>query len=663
MHLRLIAALGLAVGMLFALEVQGATSTCLPVDTTAHQAALTDDAPQVLLTEDARDIHSYAQPAVARVTHVHLDLQADFNARTLSGTAALQVRAAKGAREIVLDTRGLRIRAVCSAAGRALAWTRGAADPVHGSPLTVQLHRARTIVVHYATRPDAPALQWVEPLQTAGRVKPFLYSRGRSIQTRSWIPTQDSPGIRQTWSARITAPADLAVLMSAGTLRPAVASARTGRRTWSFQMAQPVPPHLIALAIGDLAFRPLGPRTGVYAEPAMLETAAAALTDLEEAVSAGVDLLGSYRFGRHDVLVMPPSFPSGSMESPRLSFIAPHHITQDRSGMWVIVHELAHGWAGALVSNATWADLWLNEGLTQYVENRILQRLYGPETAAARAYLQWRDLLRFMAPQGGLPGPDTRLHIDPAGRAPDAAMNPAARTKAAAFLRVVESAVGRERLDRYLRSYFDRFAFQPQTTTRFLADLRTHLLHNDAEIERRIGIHRWVHGPGLPDNAVAPQSGALSRVETLAAQFAQAPTDAALDAATAAAWTAPEWVRFLDSLPRQLPEAKLAQLEQALNLSPAALRQERMLDQPPRTTSETRAAWLHLAIANRYEPALPLLELHLMDTGNPASFTPLFSDLMAQGQWGHAFARFFHARSRHRYLPMTEEAVSRIVTP
>ncbi len=182
-----------------------------------------------------RDIHSFAVPAEARVTHVALDLRTDFAARQLSGRATLDIQRAAGAARIVLDTRDLDIRAVTDAAGKPLVHALGDAVPILGRPLTVTLPAAAAgsagadaagtgektrIIIDYATRPTAAALQWLSPEQTAGKKHPYLFSQGQAILTRTWIPTQDSPGIRQTYEARITVPAGLRAVMSAEQLTP-----------------------------------------------------------------------------------------------------------------------------------------------------------------------------------------------------------------------------------------------------------------------------------------------------------------------------------------------------------------------------------------------------------------------------------------------------------
>ena len=592
-----------------------------------------------------RDIHSFARPEEARVTHVRLDLRADFAGKTLEGTATLDLQAAPGADEIVLDTRDLEVQRVTDGSGQEIPWEFGAADSVLGRPLTVGLApETRQITIHYRTSPQAGALQWLTPEQTAGKRHPFLFSQGQAILTRTWIPTQDSPGIRQSYDARITVPAELTAVMSADMLTPQGEPAQGGR-AFRFRLETPVPPYLIALAVGDLAFRATGPRTGVWTEPSVLDRAAYELAELERFVDAAEALYGPYRWGRYDVLVLPPSFPFGGMENPRLTFATPTILAGDRSLVSLIAHELAHSWSGNLVTNATWADFWLNEGFTTYFENRIMEALYGPERAAMLANLGWQGLQSGIEAAGGATGPDTRLHIDLAGRDPDAGMTDIPYEKGATFLRTLEQAFGRERWDAYLRGYFDRHAFQPMTTERFLEDLRANLIRGDAELERRLMLQEWAYGTGLPSNAVRRESDAFARVEAQAPRFVAGTAAAQLETSR---WTTQEWQHFLGALPQGLTPAQLADLDRAFRLSEQG-------------NSEILFAWLQMAVRHRYEPALPALERFLTTQGRRKFVRPLFASLMEQGEWGQAHARRIYQRARPGYHPVTSGSVDEIV--
>jgi leukotriene-A4 hydrolase len=600
--------------------------------------------PAILATPEARDIHSFAQPLIARVTHIDLDLTADFAGQKMTGTAALDIAAAPGAKEVVLDSKGLVIHGVTDDKGQALPWTLGKADPNLGAPLTVQLNGAKRIVIRYDSAPGGAALQWLDPAQTAGKKKPYLFSQGEAILNRTWIPTQDSPGIRQTWTARIVAPEGLKAVMSAEMLTPD-GEPVPGGRAFRFRMDKPVASYLIALAIGDLTFTPLGQRTGVYTEPSVMKKTANELVDVEKMVEAAESLYGPYAWGRYDLLVLPPSFPFGGMENPRLTFATPTIIAGDRSLVSLVAHELAHSWSGNLVNNATWSDFWLNEGFTDYFENRIMEKLYGKPRADMLADLGWSDLQAAIKDAGGPTGADTKLHLDLTGRDPDDGMTDIAYQKGATFLRTIEQAVGRERWDAYLKDYFARHAFQSQTTAGFVADLREHLIKGDSKLEAAIGIDRWVYEAGLPDNAVHVKSAAFPAVDALAAAYAKG---GPAPLAKWKAWSTPERTRFIASLPRELSKERLATLDKAFGLSAQG-------------NSEIRFVWLELAVANRYDPAVPSLEAFLTEQGRRKFVAPLFKDLMAQGEWGQPIAKRLYAKTRPLYHAVTRQTVDTIV--
>jgi len=287
----------------------------------------------VLATADAVDIHSYARPLEARVTHVSLDLAVDFESRRLSGTAALDIVRRPDARGIVLDDRGLEIRSIVDGSGAPLQYSVGTPDPQLGAPLAIapdpQLGAplaialrpdTRRIVIRYSSATDAGALQWLTPQQTAGKRLPYLFSQGQAIENRSWIPTQDSPGVRQSWEARITVPAGLVAVMSAPSAGPGRSNERDpGHVTYSFQMPHSVAPYMIAIAVGDVRFQSLGRRSGVWTEPSTIAAAARELEDTEKMIAAAEALYGPYLWGRYDLLVLPPSFPFGGMENPTLT--------------------------------------------------------------------------------------------------------------------------------------------------------------------------------------------------------------------------------------------------------------------------------------------------------------------------------------------------------
>ena len=586
---------------------------------------------------------TYAQPEIARVTHVALDLALDFEAKDISGTATLDILAEPGADTIILDSDGLQIEAVTDQEGNALPFEIGTHDEEMGEPVSVAMGDARQITVTYSAAPEAEALQWLAPEQTAGGEHPYLFSQGQAILNRTWIPTQDSPGIRQTWDARITAPEPLTVVMS-GLRQGEPEDAGEGRRAFRFAMTNPVPPYLIAIAAGDIAFRELGPRTGVWSEPAMLDRAAEELADTEAMVAAAESLYGPYRWGRYDMIVLPPAFPYGGMENPVMTFLTPTFIAGDRSNTGLVAHELAHSWSGNLVTYASWRDGWLNEGVTSYFESRITEAVFG-EARAEQEYALSYAALADAVEEHGADNPNTAMHT-PDSISPFDTASEAIYDKGTVFLRTVERIVGREEFDAFMRGWFDRHAFQPATSAMFLAELREHLVDGDAELEEALMLDEWVYGTGLPENAAAPDPRAFAEVDAAVAAYADDRTLPA--AANWTGWTAAEQRRFLEELPEEQTGEELASLNRTLGLARSG-------------NNEVLFLWLEAALRNEYDPALPQAEQFLAEVGRNKFVAPLFQALWDTGDWGHPIATDIYGKTRNRYHAMTRGNVDAIV--
>lgn len=593
----------------------------------------------ILATPDAVDVHSHARPLEARVTHLALDLTVDFAAKRIGGLATLDIERKADAKEIILDDKGLEVEAVTDAAGQSLDYKVGAADPNIGAPLAIALRPdTKRIRIKYKSAPDAGALQWLTPEQTAGKKHPYLFSQGQAIENRTWIPTQDSPGVRQSWEATIRVPAPLTAVMSA---ERSAEPASGNMRVFKYRMAKPVAPYLIAIAVGDLAFQELGPRSGVWTEPSMLAAAAKELEDTEKMIDSAEALFGPYRWGRYDMLVLPPSFPFGGMENPNLTFLTPTFIAGDKSLVSLIAHELAHSWSGNLATNATWADFWLNEGMTTYATYRIVEAIYGPEVAAQQYALGVDSLNEEMK---ALPAADTRLQIDLKGRNPDDGLTEVAYEKGAALLRTIGAAVGRQRFDQWLKGWFERHAFQPVTSAIFLADIREHLIKGDQELERKLMLDQWVREPGLPANMVKPDADAFAEVDRAVGAFA---ASGSVPAQQWADWTTAERLRFVNRLPRKVDEQRLSALDRQLQLSQTG-------------NNEVLFAWLSLAVANRYQPAVPALERFLTTQGRRKFVRPLIEALAKDQQWGRPIASRVYSKARAGYHPITTRDLDKL---
>ena len=604
----------------------------------------------ILTSEEAFDDQTFAKPQEARVTHIDLDLTMDFDAQTIGGTATLDVLAADGASEIILDSNGLRVSAVTDEAGNALTFALGETVEGKGEPLNIQLPAERLerdadlaegdlaathrIIVEYVSAPEAEALQWLSPEQTAGGVHQFLFSQGQAINNRTWIPTQDSPGIRQTWEATISAPEPLNVVMS-GVLQGDPVQEDGDRRDFRFVMNNAVPPYLIAIAAGNIEFRELGPRSGVWAEPEVIEAAAQEVGDTEEMIDAGIALFGDYRWGRYDMIVLPPAFPYGGMENPVMTFLTPTFIAGDRSNNGLVAHELAHSWSGNLTTYSSWRDGWLNEGVTSYFENRIVEAVYGKDRAEQEYALSYAGLVGGINDVGA-DDPSTAMRT-PDAISPFATRGFAIYDKGTVFLRTVENIIGREEFDAWLTQWFDTHAFEPVTSEMFLADLREKLIGDDTDLEDRLMLNEWVYGTGLPENAWKPDAEAFAEVDGAVAAYAGAGT--LPDTDTWTGWTAAEQRRFLEELPQALSSEQLAALDTTLGLSQTA-------------NNEVLFLWLEAALRNEYDPAVPQAERFLATVGRNKFVSPLFTALNDTA-WGKPIAQRIYAETRGSYHAYT----------
>lgn len=566
-------------------------------------------------TSRINDIHSYADFNNAYTTHIFLDLVADFDTKTLTGMAAHTIENNK-ANEIIFDTKDLNItKVVTDDKGGEVDFTVGKEDEFKGSPLTVSITPNTTRVeIYYSTNPSSEAVQWLSPQQTADKTHPFLFTQGEAILTRSWIPNQDSPGNKITYSARIKVPDSLTAVMSANTTK-------ADNGVFEFEMKQPIPSYLIALAIGKLDYKSLGARSGVYAEPSMMKACFEEFEELEAMIDAAENLYGPYAWDQYDVIVLPPSFPFGGMENPRLTFATPTIIAGDKSLTSLIAHELAHSWSGNLATNATWDDFWLNEGFTVYFERRIAEALYGRDYSEMLALLGFQDLTHTLA---DLPAEDTRLKLDLEGRSPDDGMSDIAYEKGYFMLRMIEENVGRAKFDSFLKTYFEHFKFKNLTTERFLSYIQEEL-----PATQNMNLKEWIYKPGLPDNCPVIVSDKFSKVDQVreTKKYAQAPN-------VTKDWTTHEWLHFIRGIDTSW---KMEDYTKA----------DELFDFTNSTNSEIAAAWFEKSIRANYEPAYAALEAFLIKVGRRKFLTPLYRAMMETDK--ETMAKNIYRKARPNY--------------
>ena len=575
----------------------------------------------------AKDIQSFSNPQQIVVRHVELDLAVLFEQKSLKGSAVLGIEHVDSqARELILDTRELQIDETETSNDNTTfheaKFQLGDPQKYLGRPLTIQIPGdAKFVRVKYSTSPSASGLQWLTPEQTMGKNAPFLFTQSEAIHARSWIPLQDSPGVRITYTAHITTPKNLLAVMGAD--HDALA-APTG--DYRFHMNERIPSYLVALAVGDIGFQSTGARTGVYAEKPLLAKAAKEFEDTEKMLREAEQLYGPYRWGRYDILVLPPSFPYGGMENPRLTFATPTVIAGDKSLVSLVAHEMAHSWSGNLVTNATWSDFWLNEGFTVYLERRIIEQVYGREREEMEAALGRQELEQELA---GLAPADQILHISLTGRDPDDGMTNVPYEKGALLLRAIEGQYGREKFDAFLKGYFEHFSFQSITTAQFLDYIRRNL----PDIDSKIPMNQWIFEAGLPAGAPKPVSDLFAKVEQAAASVNPDTTH----------WSTQEWLHFL----RGLKSPKMGELDEAYHLTQSG-------------NDEILQQWLLMSVRNRYEAAYPKLEEFLVSVGRRKYLKPLYEELVKTPE-GKERARAIYEKARAGYHPIAQTTIDGIV--
>jgi leukotriene-A4 hydrolase len=586
-----------------------------------------------------KDAHSYANFNDVRIKHLKLDLRVDFSEKTLDGKVDISIENYTKAKQLILDSKDLTIHKVLLEDSIETSFSLGEKSEVFGQPLTVEVEPSTKVVsVYYTTSPDAEALQWLTPEQTLGKLHPFLFSQSQAILARSWVPCQDGPGVKFTYEASIKTDPNLIALMSAEN-----GTTKNENGVYTFKMDQPISSYLLALTVGDLAFASTGRNSGVYAEPAMLEKSVWELNSMQSMIDSAEQLYGPYAWERYDVVILPPSFPFGGMENPRLTFATPTIIAGDRSLVALIAHELAHSWSGNLVTNETWNDFWLNEGFTVYFEQRIMEKIFGKPYEEMLTKLGMGELeatLKNLINEGN--SEDTHLYLDLDGRNPDDGLTDVAYEKGRFFLQKLESVVGRERFDLFLKNYFEENKFKPMNTERFIANLNEHLL--TPEEEQAVNINAWVYGPGLPDNALIPYSEELDRVESSIAQFNNNQIKA--EEIDISGYTTHHWLYFLRGL-KNLDSIKMHELDQNFNFTQTG-------------NSEIACDWFKHCIDHQYEEAFPALNDFLIRVGRRKFLTPLYMRL-AKSPQNKAWAKEVYQTARNGYHSVSYNTIDEVL--
>ncbi|MEY2829058.1 MAG: hypothetical protein RIQ33_916 [Bacteroidota bacterium] len=591
-------------------------------------------------TSSSVDAHSAAQPQKAVVKHLSLNLNVDFEQNILSGFAQWQIEKATGATEIIFDTRDLAIEKVTlNNDSTPINFELKLADKIIGSALHIPISSTtNSVKIVYHTSPNAAALQWLKPEQTTGKQK-FLFTQSEAILARTWLPCQDGPAVRFTYDATIHCPKNLLAVMSVANNPQSI----NDSGEYHYTQPKPIPSYLMALAVGEIAFKKINERCGIYAELPMVEKVAWEFADMGKMVDAAESLYGSYAWGRYDVVVLPPSFPFGGMENPCLTFATPTVIAGDRSLVSLIAHELAHSWSGNLCTNATWNDFWLNEGFTMYFQMRIMEALYGRDYSEMEAQLSVQDLQNTLK-DFGIKNPDTKLKLDLKGRDPDDGMNDIAYNKGYLFLRLMEETAGRKSWDEFLKSWFSAHAFQSVTTEDFVQFLNENLISKNKTQFEKVDINQWIYEVGLPQNA--PKINA-SRFIVVDEQIKKFMDKNDLDKSISKNWSTNEWLHYINNLPEKLSEKQLDDLDAAYHFT-------------GNSNCEIADAWYYLCLKNQYTKINTAMEKFLCSVGRRKYLLPLYGEMM-KSESGKKLAFQIYSKARSGYHSVAQQTMDALI--
>ncbi|XP_064011022.1 leukotriene A-4 hydrolase [Pogoniulus pusillus] len=571
----------------------------------------------------AADPSSFAAPSCCRTRHLYLRCRVDFAARALRGTAALTARAEREAlRCLVLDTREVQVSKV-TVNGQDAKFVLGEKHSFKGSPLEItlpfELRRGQEAIVEisFESSPKSSALQWFSPEQTSGKKHPFLFSQCQAAHCRAIFPCQDTPAVKLTYYAEISVPKELVALMSASRDGEMPDPEDSSRKIYQFSQNVPIPCYLIALVVGALESRKIGPRTLVWAEKELVDKSAYEFAEAEAMLKTAEDLAGPYVWGQYDLLVLPPTFPYGGMENPCLTFVTPTLLAGDRSLSNVIAHEISHSWTGNLVTNRNWQHFWLNEGHTVYLERRIGGRLFGEQFRHFQALGGWRELQHSINTLGEK-NPLTNLIPNLNEVDPDVAFSSVPYEKGFALLFYLEQLLGgADVFMGFLKTYIQQFAYKSIETEDW-KDFLYSYFKDKVDVLDKVDWNSWFHAPGMPPAKPKYDTTLADACVALCERWVKAKEGdlGSFSSEDLKEMSSHQLIEFLVLLLLQppLPLSHVQRMQQVYNFNAV-------------NNSEIRLRWLRLCLKSKWEEAIPLALKMATEQGRMKFTRPLFRDL------------------------------------
>lgn len=619
------------------------------------------------------DPNSFANYQKVYVKSFHLAVSAHFDRQVLAGHVDLTVATRQDTNQLVLDTRDLTISRITElASSTVLNYTVKPAHAAFGSALVVDLpaslqHAGNEGVVRieYETSPNSSAIQWLPPAQTAGKVHPYLFTQCQAIHARALLPIQDTPANKCPYTGSVTVPAPLVGLMSA--LPDGHEDVTVNEQKWiryAFKQPVPMPSYLVAIAVGHLERRDIGPRSCVWSEPEMVEKGAYEFADTERFIQAAENIVGPYVWGRYDILLLPPSFPYGGMENPCLTFVTPTLLAGDRSLANVVAHEIAHSWMGNLVSPTTWEHFWMNEGFTVFLERKIIRAMFGNQEAHLHAIGGWKALCDSVD-RYGHDHPYTKLVPELDNVDPDDAFSSVPYEKGFNFLFYLEQLVGgHEQMDPFLLAHCEKYKFANTDSYQWREFFLSYFRGKVSEEKlNSIDWDMWYKGTGLP-----PQPKFDDTLVKTAQDLAHSlcvESKVNLNGKELEKWNSHQVVVFLEKVSDyQLQELRpLAQdaqrtVEVKSRYANICVELDRLFHLTQSKNAEIRFRWFDVCIRSEYDAVFPAVVEFLSEVGRMKFVRPLYRDLFTSTK-GRQVALDTFQKYRTRYHNIAAKMVAR----
>jgi len=564
------------------------------------------------------DPHSQTNIQDIVTRHISILWDVQFDNKVLTGQVSLTGEAlVDNVSVFIFDSKDLDIHSALDAQGGSLQYSLESEHQVFGQALHVKLNQPLkkgekvTVTLKYSTRPTSSAIQWLAPSQTAGKKEPYLFTQCQAIHARTMLPCQDAPSVKATYEASVTVPAQLTAVMSA--LEAKEPTTHGDRKTFFFTQPVPISSYLIALGVGDLVCKDIGPRTKVWSEPSYVDRAAYEFAETEQFIQVAEKYLGPYVWGIYDILLLPPSFPYGGMENPCLTFVTPTLLAGDRSLADVVAHEISHSWSGNLVTNKTWEHFWLNEGWTVYNERLIHGHIHGNLERHFKS-LQGLKALDDSIDMYGVDSPHTCLYQKLNDIDPDDAFSSVPYEKGFNFLFYLETVVGG--LDTFLpfaRAYFDKFKYSTITTEEFKIFFLEYFNNLGSKLDV-IEWDKWLYGKGnTPVSNKFDESISASSI-ALAEKWLSGVDG---DSKDIDGWNAGQITLFLDTIitsDKSLDIQSVANIDQLYNFTSS-------------NNSEVRFRWYQIGIKAEYDPVFPAAAKFVVEQGRMKFVRPLYRSL------------------------------------